>query len=167
MLNALWKYYGHCAAQLCKSRLLTKLKGQTVRQPALSLAACFPVSQVHLVNLGTEQRIAQHCCSESVFPTPSISSRSSQSPQGSRHQWTPAGEAVVTNASQLTLKDGKESAISWELLVVYKSCRTLWMDGESSETMCEQLALWKYLLREESRPRAFFSFSLAGLQANE
>lgn len=70
MLNALWKYYGHCAAQLCKSWLLTKLKGQTVRQPALSLAACFPVSQVHLVNCGTEQRIAQHCCSESVFPTP-------------------------------------------------------------------------------------------------
>lgn len=43
-LKALWKYYGYCAAQLYKSQLLTKLKSQTVRQPAFSLAAYFPFS---------------------------------------------------------------------------------------------------------------------------
>lgn len=41
------------------------------------------------------------------------------------------------------------------------------MDGESSEATCEQLVHWKYLLSEESRPRAIFFFlSLVGLQAS-
>lgn len=163
MLNALWKHYGHCAAQLCKSRLLTKLKDQTVTQPALSLAACFPVSQVHLVNHGTEQRLAQHYCSESVFPTPSIFPPVLPKAPG---KWTPV-DAYRRSCRDKCFKAHPEEECHLLRITGSNYCRTLRMDGESSETMCEQLAHWKYLQREESRPRAFFSFSLAGLQANE
>lgn len=165
MLKALWKYYGHWASQLCKSWLLTKLKNRTVRHSGFSSAACLPVSLKCILKTRTEQRTAQCGCLESVFLSPSFPFFPTHGRNG--HQLAACTRGCQKTATLLIAKDGKESSISWELLVVCKSCRTLCMDGESSEAPCKQLAHRKYLLREESRPRAFFSFSLVGLQANE
>lgn len=165
MLKALWKYYGHWAAQLCKSWLLTKLKIPTVRHPGFSSAACFPVSLKCILKTSTEQRTARRGCLELVVLSPSFPFFPMHGRNG--QQLAACARGCQKTATLLMSKDGKESYVSWELLVVCKPYRTLCMDGESSEAPCELLAHQKYLLREESRPRAFFSFSLVGLQANE
>lgn len=121
---------------------------------------------MYLGNVSTKRGIAHRGCLES-FSESFPSFHSSQCMREMESSWTPARKALMTNASLLFLKDGMESSISWELLVVYESCRILCMDGESSEATCEQLAHRKYLLKEGSRARAFFSFSWAGLRANE
>ena len=72
----------------------------------------------------------------------------------------------MTNASLLISRDGQKS-ISWELLVVFKSCRTL-NGWESSEAMCELLVRWEHLLNDEQTEIIlFFFFSpLVELQAS-
>lgn len=70
----------------------------------------------------------------------------------------PAGQLQGRLSWQMLPSSSGRVARRWGLLVVYKSCWTLCMDGESSEAMCQQLAHWKYLLREHQTQSILFFF---------
>lgn len=71
---------------------------------------------------------------------------------------TPAGQLQGRLSWQMLSSSSGRVARRWGLLVVYKSCWTPCMDGESSEAMCQQLAHWKYLLKEQQTQSILFFF---------
>lgn len=132
-LKALWKYYGYCAAQLYKSQLLTKLKSQTVRQPAFSLAAYFPFSLKCILKTAVLTREQHNMVAYSQCVSESFPSFSFFPMQGEMNTSQTPQERGCHDNLFLGHLEGQQRrvSISGELLVVYKSCRTLCMDGES------------------------------------